>query len=147
MKQTYELLLHLAPAIRTDTLACAHNASLELGKDFFCDLYLFDTSKHIVKKLWSRAFPDNYFIPTRGLVFDSKKGCIYLLCIDRKTTNASLHRFDVKTGEHAIVSNEIVFQTNCIMSTAYLIRKTMNYMPSSGIAKIIIQKRRLVSIS
>ena len=35
MKQTYELLLHLAPAIRTDTLACAHNASLELGKDFF----------------------------------------------------------------------------------------------------------------
>lgn len=56
----------------------------ELGKDFFCDLYLFDTSKHIVKKLWSRAFPDNYFIPTRGLVFDSKKGCIYLLCIDRK---------------------------------------------------------------
>lgn len=92
----------------------------ELGKDFFCDLYLFDTSKHIVKKLWSRAFPDNYFIPTRGLVFDSKKGCIYLLCIDRKTTNASLHRFDVKTGEHAIVSNEIVFQTNCILSTAYL---------------------------
>lgn len=46
----------------------------ELGKDFFCDLYLFDTSKHIVKKLWSRAFPDNYFIPTRGLVFDSKRG-------------------------------------------------------------------------
>lgn len=35
MKQTYELLLHLAPAIRTDTLACAHNASLELCKDFF----------------------------------------------------------------------------------------------------------------
>ena len=31
-----------------------------------------------------------------------------------------MHRFDVKTGEHAIVSNEIVFQTNCILSTAYL---------------------------
>lgn len=35
MKQPDELLLHLAPAVRADTLACAHIVSLELGKDFF----------------------------------------------------------------------------------------------------------------
>lgn len=92
----------------------------ELGKDFFCDLYLFDTAKRTIKKLWSRPFPENYFIPTRGLVFDSKKDYIYLLCIDRTTTNLSLHRFDVKTGEHAVVSNEIPFKSTCILSTAYL---------------------------
>ena len=34
-KQPNELLLHLAPTVRADTLACAHIASLELGKDFF----------------------------------------------------------------------------------------------------------------
>lgn len=35
MKQPDELLLHLAPAVRTDTLACAHVTSLELCKNFF----------------------------------------------------------------------------------------------------------------
>ena len=35
MEQPNELLLHLAPIVRADTLACAHIASLELGKDFF----------------------------------------------------------------------------------------------------------------
>lgn len=35
MKQPDELLLHLAPAVRTDTPACAHVTSLELCKNFF----------------------------------------------------------------------------------------------------------------
>ena len=35
MKRPYELLLHLAPTVRTDTLACSHVISLELCKDFF----------------------------------------------------------------------------------------------------------------
>ena len=34
MEQPYELLFHLAPAVRTDSLAGSHKSLLELGNNF-----------------------------------------------------------------------------------------------------------------
>ena len=98
----------------------------ELGKDFFYDLYLVNTTHKTIRKLWSTDFGNHFFIPSRRIVFDYNNGYIYILCIDRNTTNLSLHRFNIKNGEHAVVSNEIPLQANCILSSAYLFEDKKN---------------------
>lgn len=92
----------------------------ELGREFFCDLYLIDTNTLTSRKLWSRPFSGDDFIPTRGLIYDEESHCIYVLCYGHNTGYISLHRINVETAGHDIVSDNIPYQTNCILSAAYL---------------------------
>ncbi|MCC8171495.1 MAG: hypothetical protein LIP00_06855 [Parabacteroides sp.] len=98
----------------------------ELGKDFFCDLYLLDTRLKTIRKLWDTGFDGPLFVPARGIVYDSARDCLYVLCLDRTSTNLSLQRFDVHTGKRETVSDEIPFRTNCILSGAYLFEDKTN---------------------
>lgn len=92
----------------------------ELGKEFYFDLYLFDSDNLTLKRLWKRNFADGYFYPTRGLYYDRKENCIYILCLNRNTSVAYLRKFDVESGEQSIVSGPLNFPSNCIFSTIYL---------------------------
>lgn len=98
----------------------------ELGKDFFCDLYLLDTRLKTIRKLWDTGFDGHLFVPARGMVYNASLDCIYVLCLDRTSTNLSLQRFDVRTGKRETVSDEIPFRSNCILSGAYLFEDRAN---------------------
>lgn len=98
----------------------------ELGKDFFCDLYLLDTRRKTIRRLWNTGFDGPLFVPMRGMVYDAARDCIYVLCLDRTRISLSLQRFDVRTGKRETVSDEIPFRTNCILSGAYLFEDRTN---------------------
>ncbi len=98
----------------------------ELGKDFFCDLYLLDTRRKTIRRLWNTGFDGPLFVPMHGVVYDAACDCIYVLCLDRTRISLALQRFDVRTGKHETVSDEIPFRTNCILSGAYLFEDPTN---------------------
>lgn len=90
----------------------------ELGKDFYYDLYLFDTEKREMKKLW-QVKEDALYVPTRNIVTDKENRFIYILCRDRGS-KAFLKRFNLDTGQSETVSDELFNPTNDILSSYYL---------------------------
>lgn len=90
----------------------------ELGKDFFYDLYLFNTDSLSLKKLWE-VEEEGRYVPTRNIVADPENGCIYVFCRDRGS-NAFLKRFDMETGRSETVSDGLFYPTDDIVSSYYL---------------------------
>ena len=92
----------------------------ELGKDFYYDLYSFDTASDSLRKLWQIKETGRY-VPTRNIITDPGNGCIYVFCRDRGSY-AFLKRYDLLTGEAQTVSNKLFYPTDDIISSYYLFR-------------------------
>lgn len=90
----------------------------ELGKEFYFDLYSYCLSTNKMEKLW-QVYEDELYVPTRGIIVDKDDDVFYVFCKNR-TQNSYLKRFNLKTGESAVVSSSLCIPTNSILSSYYL---------------------------
>lgn len=92
----------------------------ELGKEFYYDLYRFNTRTREMVKLWEITESENY-VPTRNIVVNDEKTIIYVFCRDRGA-KSFLKSYDLNTGKSEKVSDELFYPTEDIISSYYLFR-------------------------
>lgn len=92
----------------------------ELGKEFYFDLYSFNTKTGKIKELWSSEYIDSILIPKRNLIYNKKEDKIYTICCNRTNGQIALYAIDPASSKITRMSDMAIVNTNSIYSSAYL---------------------------
>ena len=115
----------------------------------YYDLYQIDLPGLNVKKIWEMEPPKNQFVVANSMIVDTLDKCFYALCFPQNhyETSLLLKKFSLQKPEYEVVSDNIPFYFNDILSYADLFQNketdelyaiTFSSLPTDSLATVSI---------
>jgi len=92
-----------------------------LGRHYYYDLYRFDVSNRVVKKVWELDWKEKNKIPVRQLVYDGKNNFYSLMYSEYESSSfLQLYQFSIDNRNYQVLGDSIPIKSDKIKTNANL---------------------------